>query len=118
MNNTKPNRLKNDWFSKNANFGQSSRNKIRETALYILEGSIESNYSKETAIKNLNFDLKSMNNTKPNSYLALLGCSYGYLGLLACYYGYLALLACSYGYLGHLACSYGYLGLSAVSLAF
>ena len=48
MNNTTANRLQNPWFSKKADSGHTSAIKIRETALYSLEGSIESNCSKET----------------------------------------------------------------------
>ena len=49
MNNTKANGLQNGQILKIAYSGHTSRNKIRETALHSLEGSMESNYSKETA---------------------------------------------------------------------
>ena len=41
MNNTKANRLKTGLFSKKANSGHICANKIRETALYSLEGSLD-----------------------------------------------------------------------------
>ena len=64
MNNTKAGRLQNERFSKKANAGRTSSNKIRETVLYSLECSLESNYSQETAKKIKNSLPKSMNNTK------------------------------------------------------
>ena len=52
MNHTKANGLQNAHFSINSVPGLISANKIRERALYNLEGPLESNYSKETAKKN------------------------------------------------------------------
>ena len=55
MNNTKANSLKRGQFLKIAYSGHSCANKIQETALYSLEGPLESNYSKETAKENQKF---------------------------------------------------------------
>ena len=52
---TKANSLQTNWFSKLAHFGHICSYAIRETALYSLETSLQSNYSKQTAkkIKNI-----------------------------------------------------------------
>ena len=52
MNNTKANGLQNANFSKISLPGRICAIRIWKTALYSLEGSIESNYMKETAKKN------------------------------------------------------------------
>ena len=66
MNNTKANGLQNANFLIISVPGLICAIEIRKTALYSLEGHLESNYSKETARKNNSSDLKSMNNTKAN----------------------------------------------------
>ena len=55
MNNTKANGLQNAHYSKISVAGLICGNKIRETALYSLEGPLESNYSLETAKKEETF---------------------------------------------------------------
>ena len=55
MNNTKANSLQTGQFLKIAYSGRSSRNEIRKTALYSLEGSLEWDYSKETDKKEHKF---------------------------------------------------------------
>ena len=55
MNNTKTNGLQNAHFSKIYVSGLICANKIWETALYSSEGPLESNYSRETAMKNKKF---------------------------------------------------------------
>ena len=55
MNNTKANRLQNAHFSKISVPGHKCARNILKTALYSLESSIESNYSKETAKKEQKF---------------------------------------------------------------
>ena len=55
MNNTKANGLQNAHFSKISVPGLICAMKIRKTALYTLEGLLESNYSKETDKKKLKF---------------------------------------------------------------
>ena len=52
MNNTKANGLQNAHFWVISFPGRICAIEIRETALYSLEGPLESNYSKETAKKN------------------------------------------------------------------
>ena len=54
MNNTKANGLQNAHFSIISVAGLMFAIKMRETALYSLEGRLESNYSKETFKKNKN----------------------------------------------------------------
>ena len=55
MNNTKPNGLQNAHFSIISVAGLICAIKIRETALYSLEGPLESNYSKKTTKKEQTF---------------------------------------------------------------
>ena len=66
MNNTKANVLQNAHFLKISVPGLICAIKIWETALYILEGSIESNYSKETAKNEQKFHSYIYRNYKPN----------------------------------------------------
>ena len=55
MNNSKANGLQNAHFSIISVPGRIWANRIRETALYSLEGRLESTYSKETAKKEQKF---------------------------------------------------------------
>ena len=55
MNNTKANGLQNAHSSRISLPGLICAIEIRETALYSLEGHLESNYSKETVEKNQTF---------------------------------------------------------------
>ena len=55
MNNTKPNGLQDAHFSEISIPGHNCAIKIRKTALYSLEGPLQSNYSKESAMKNKKF---------------------------------------------------------------